>query len=79
MDFVDAEDMFRSGLLAEPDMREDYGERRWHGLGVSRGRILHVVFAEREPDSIRIISLRKATRREQEEYKKAIPDGLEAG
>jgi uncharacterized protein len=27
-DFADAEEMFRSPLLAHPDTREDYGEER---------------------------------------------------
>jgi uncharacterized DUF497 family protein len=78
LDFRDAEEMFQ-GVVAEPDTREDYGEKRWVGLGTSRGRILQVVFAERGPDTVRIISLRKATRREIEQYKKKIQDGLEKG
>jgi uncharacterized DUF497 family protein len=64
--------MFLVSLIAEPDTAEDYGEKRWVGLGVSRGRILQVVFAERDPDTVRIISLRKATRREIEQYEKKI-------
>jgi hypothetical protein len=50
------------------------GEKRWIGLGLIHGRVAHVVFAEREPDTIRIISLRKATKRESEQYEKAIQD-----
>lgn len=38
MDFADAEEMFRGGFLYEPDTREDYGEKRWVGLGMIRGR-----------------------------------------
>jgi uncharacterized DUF497 family protein len=79
LDFADAEEIFRGVLVADPDTREDYGERRWIGLGMLRGRTMHVVFAEREPDMIRIISLRKATRRENEQYEKAIQDRLEKG
>jgi uncharacterized DUF497 family protein len=77
-DFTDAEEMFRGVLVVEPDTREDYGEKRWIGLGMVRGRVAHVVFAERDQESIRIISLRKATSREQKEYEKAIQDRLEA-
>ncbi len=44
-----------------------------------RGRIAHVVFVERGPGTIRVISLRKASRRECKEYEKAIQDRLEAG
>ena len=61
----------------DPDIREDYGEKRWTGIGVIRGRKAHVVFTERPPDIIRIISLRKATRREQKQYEEAIQDRLE--
>jgi len=67
LDFVDAEELFRGVVAAEPDTRENYGEKRWVGLGVIRGRVTQVVFAERGPDTIRIISLRKATRRESEQ------------
>jgi uncharacterized DUF497 family protein len=78
LDFADAEEMFRGGFLYEPDTREDYGERRWTGLGTIGGRVAHVVFAERGEGTIRVISLRKASRRESKEYEKAIQDRLEA-
>jgi uncharacterized DUF497 family protein len=38
LDFADAEEMFRGVLVVEPDTREDYGEKRWIGIGVIRGR-----------------------------------------
>jgi uncharacterized protein len=76
-DFADAEEMFRGTLIAEPDTREDYGERRWQGIGVIGERIVQIVFAEVGAETIRIISLRKATRRERKEYEKAIENRLE--
>jgi uncharacterized protein len=76
-DFVDAEEMFRGVLVVDPDTRKDYGESRWTGIGTIRGRIAVVVFTERGAETIRIISLRKASRREGKQYKKAIQDGLE--
>jgi uncharacterized DUF497 family protein len=79
LDFAEAEEMFRGVLLARPDTREDYRETRWIGIGAIRGRTAVVVFAERGPETIRIISLRKASRRERKEYEKAIQNGLEAG
>ncbi len=69
----------RGVLIVDPDTREDYGEKRWVGLGMTGGRTAYVVFTERGPDTIRIISLRKASRRESEQYQKAIQDRLEAG
>lgn len=77
-DFADAEELFRSVLLVDPDIREDYGEKRWTGIGMLRGRTVYVVFAERGPETIRIISLRKASTRETKEYEKAIQNRLEA-
>jgi uncharacterized DUF497 family protein len=77
LDFTDAEEMFRGLLIVDPDTREDYGERRWIGLGTIRGRTTHVVFTEPGSETIRIISLRKATPREREQYEKAIKDRLE--
>ncbi len=77
-DFSDAEEIFRGGVFYEPDTREDYGEKRWAGLGMIRGRVAHVVFVERDQETIRVISLRKASRRECKEYEKAIQDRLEA-
>jgi uncharacterized DUF497 family protein len=76
-------DFYRCGgdvqgiLLVSPEVRDDYGESRWVGLGFIRGCTVKVVFSEREPDFIRVISLRKATRRESEEFEKAINDRLE--
>lgn len=53
--------------LDELDHRTDYGEDRFSIIGMARGRILAVVFTERE-GRFRIISARKATRREQDDY-----------
>ena len=76
-DFAEAEEIFRGVLVVEPDTREDYGERRWRGIGTIRGRTTVVVFTEPAPETIRIISLRKADHEEREEYETAIHDGLE--
>jgi uncharacterized DUF497 family protein len=78
-DFVDAEEMFRGVLVVDPDTRKDYGESRWSGIGTIRGRTAVLVFTERGPETIRIISLRKASRRERKQYEKAVKDELEAG
>lgn len=78
LDFADAEEAFQGAFLASPDTREDYGEMRWAGLGVIGDCTVKVVFVELGHDTIRIISLRKATRHERKEYEEAIQDGLEA-
>jgi hypothetical protein len=76
-DFADAEEMFRGLLLVRPDVREDYGEERWMGIGMIQGRVAFTTFTASH-DTIRIISLRKADHEERKEYEKAIQDGLEA-
>jgi uncharacterized DUF497 family protein len=76
--FSDALEMFERPFLARPDTREDYSEERWIGVGVTRGRVAFVAFAVVSPETIRIISLRKATNEERKEYEAAIYDGLEA-
>ena len=78
LDLADAAEMFRGALVVEPDTREDYGEKRWRGIGMIRGRTVVVLFTERGPETIRIISLRKAHHGEQEKYETAIQNGLEA-
>jgi uncharacterized DUF497 family protein len=77
LDFADAEEIFGGVLLAEADTREDYGEKRWVGLGQIGGRTVKIIFSEQDPETIRIISLRKATRYERKEYEKALQHGLE--
>ncbi len=79
LDFADAEEMFRGALVVEPDTREDYGEKRWRGIGMTRERAAVVIFTQRTPEVIRIISLRRAHHEERKEYEKAIENGLETG
>jgi uncharacterized DUF497 family protein len=43
-----------------------------------RGRTAVVIFTERGPETIRIISLRKAHHEERKKYEAAIQNGLEA-
>jgi uncharacterized protein len=76
--FSEAEEMFRGLLLVRPDTSEDYGEERWIGIGMTRGRCAFVAYAPRPHDTIRVISLRKADHEEREEYENAIQDGLES-
>ena len=53
--------------LAKPDRRRDYGEPREIGYGLIDGRLYCVVFLRRRA-VFRIISLRKANRREVRNY-----------
>jgi uncharacterized protein len=76
--FAEAEEMFRGLLVVAADLADDYGEKRWKGIGITRGRTAVVIFTNRNSETIRIISLRKADHEEKQEFSKAIADGLEA-
>ena len=67
-DFAEAAEMFENPLLVRPDVREEYGEERWLAIGLTKGRIAFVAFAQNSPEAIRIISLRKANHEERKEY-----------
>lgn len=59
-----------SALIWE-DRRKDYGERRYCVLGFIESRLHSVVFTPRDGRP-RIISLRKANKREVRRYEKAV-------
>ena len=66
--FQDAVLAFRDTFGVERiDSRDDYGEQRVNLLGMCGEIMLHVTYTERE-DRIRIISARRATKYEQEDY-----------
>ncbi|MBF8722845.1 BrnT family toxin [Pseudomonas guariconensis] len=72
IDFNDVTDMFRHPLLTMRDEREDYGERRWISVGWLHSMVGVVVHTEREGNVIRIISARKATKRETRRYVESL-------
>lgn len=76
IDFRDVPEMFTSLMLVGSDVRKDYGETRKIGFGFVRGRLMAVAFTERAPNSIRIISARKANKREEAHYQEAVADEL---
>lgn len=76
IDFLDVPEAFTSLMLVGPDARRDYGETRKIGFGFIRGRLMAVAFTERKPNLIRIISARKANKREEAYYQEAVADEL---
>ena len=46
-------------------------DSRFFIIGLSSRRLLYVVYAEREDEVVRIISARKAVKKEQEDYEQA--------
>lgn len=73
IDFAGVESLFDGYTVTMEDDRFDYGEQRFVTFGVLEGRILAVVHTEQD-DAIRIISVRKATCREEQSYFSAISE-----
>lgn len=67
LDFNDAVHVFAGTTLTIEDDREDYGEQRFQTMGRLDGRLVMLVWTQR--DGVRhIISMRKANDREQKRF-----------
>ncbi len=73
LDFVDAPRVFDGVTYTFEDDRLDYGEERFVTLGLLDGIVVSIVHTE-SPRSIRVISFRKATKREQALFFDSIKD-----
>ncbi|MBF0481963.1 MAG: BrnT family toxin [Desulfovibrionaceae bacterium] len=73
IDFEDAPAVFSPDMIVFEDHRREYGEQRYIGMGTLCGRIVVTVFTVRG-DTVRIISMRKANRREAAYYEKTTED-----
>ncbi len=73
IDFTDIPPVFDSPMLIDLDNRQEYGEDRSIGIGLLKNFVVVVVFTEREHDTIRIISARKANKYERKRYTESIP------
>jgi uncharacterized protein len=67
LDFLDAASVFEGMIFTFEDDRFSYGEQRFVTLGLLAGFIVSVVHTESEYE-IRVISFRKATKRESQIY-----------
>jgi uncharacterized protein len=76
LDFSDAGEIFSMPMLVALDDREDYGEDRWIGIGLLKTCVVVIVYVERDQDTLRIISLRKALSHERAEYERILQDRL---
>lgn len=72
IDFADAIDIFNHPMLSLIDDRENYNEERWIAIGWMKFLVGVVVYTEQQGDVIRVISARKATKREVQHYEQAI-------
>ena len=76
-DFTDAGQLFENPILVIPDIRKEYGENRWIGIGrMNNGIIAVIVFTEKESGTIRVISMRKASKKERKKYEGNIQNRL---
>jgi len=66
-DFADVLSIFDSDTVTVEDDRYNYGEQRFMTLALLQGRIIAVVHTEND-DLVRIISVRKASKYEQQIY-----------
>ena len=72
LDFADAEQVLTGLCVTFVDSRFDYGEKRLIALGLLAGRVVVIAHAPRGGDITRIISMRKANRREQKIYQERL-------
>jgi len=77
IDFGDARRVFDGFVLTAPDRRFDYGEDRKTSIGSLAG-IVTVARTHRN-GNIRIISARRASRRERNAYEEALRTAPDAG
>lgn len=67
LDFEDCEEVFAGPTISKPDFRRDYNELRITTVGWLHGRMVVVVWTERD-GTRRVISMRKANDREKAIY-----------
>lgn len=74
VDLPDCLEAFDGPMLTREDVRADYDEERFVSLGWAQGRVVVLVWADRE-EGPRLISCRKAEPHEREAYFHAYPPG----
>lgn len=70
-DFRDTTQVFAGEIVTVEDTRYEYGEARFATLGPLRGRIVLIIHTEQD-ETIRMISMRKATNYEERTYYQQI-------
>jgi len=72
IDFADAWRILEAPMLQWRDLRRDYGEERWRGLGVLNERVVAFAYTMRAEDLCRWITVRTANAREIQRLIEAI-------
>jgi uncharacterized protein len=73
IDFADVEIIFSHRMLVKLDTRRDYQEARWAALGQLKDAVVFLAYTLRGED-VRIISIRRANKKERTIYAQAIKD-----
>jgi len=76
IDFLDVSALFDGPMLTELDDRMEYGEDRWVSIGMLTTLTAVVVWTERDGDTIRLISARKANKYERQRYEAYLTNRL---
>lgn len=76
IDFADIPTMFTYLLLTNRDDRFDYGEERWISIGILGPGYVVVIWTERDADTIRIVSARRANKNERQQYESYLKNQL---
>jgi uncharacterized DUF497 family protein len=72
IDFADAAALFEGPAIVRQDRRKDYGENRFIALGILEGIVLSLVFTDRSAGERRIISFRRANRKERRSFRETF-------
>jgi uncharacterized DUF497 family protein len=67
-DFADASWIFDESMLVYEDVRKNYGEKRFCGIGIIQDIEISIVYTKRK-NKIRIISARRARTDERQKYR----------
>jgi uncharacterized DUF497 family protein len=73
IDFVDVDQVFAGETITFLDDRYDYGETRFLTFGLLWGEVVAIVHLETD-EVIRVISIRRASKDEEETYFKEVRD-----
>ncbi len=73
IDFVDVDDVFAGETITFLDDRYDYDETRFLTFGLLWGEVVAIVHIETD-EVIRVISVRRASKDEEETYFKEVRD-----
>lgn len=72
LDFADAAALFDGPVVIRPDRRKDYGEKRFTALGVIEGIVFALIYTDRPGNERRIISFRRAGRKERRIFRETF-------